>query len=402
MLRDNNAPFHVAIVPIVRTCRKELRERLEEHIKAKGMVVVVPKELPESEIFVPQMVSKEFDPEVVKAWLDYCKVHKKLCQQQAVEVKGMKVIDCDSEPPTVQTYQHGKPYVALSYVWGKAGSDDFPPSTLVGENVPRTIKDAIKVTKDLGYSFLWIDNYCIDQKNDEEKRAQCARMGDIYAGSQITLFALGPDSNYGLPGVSSRPRLRRRQCTAREEWKYKFISTLPDPHLFIKKSVWATRGWTYQEGLFTTRRLFFTDHQIYFECNSMNCVETFKSNLKILHIQDNQRLRSVHRAGQFVCGNSNQYSHLNVEKSQENHRKIDTIRRYQYQIRQYTKREFSYDDDVLNAFAGIADYYAETNARILSLAGLPIPFPLARTWNIAQERLDHLSYALAWKHNVVD
>ncbi len=176
---------------------------------------------------------------------------------------------------------------------------------------------------------------------------------------------------------------------------------MPDPHLSIQQSKWSTRAWTYQEGLFSIRRLFFTDYQVYFECNAMNCVESFKSNLKILHIQNGQRYRAGHRTGKFVCGNSNPYSHLNVRQTAANHRKIDTIRRCQYQICQYTKRELTKKDDILNAFAGIASFYATTNARIASLAGIPIPFPIAKLRNsIAQEGLDHLSYALAWTHHV--
>ena len=264
--------------------------------------------------------------------------------------------------------------------------------------VPLTIRDAIQVTKALGYRFLWVDKYCIDQTSETEKQQQFSRMGDIYAGSQVTIFALGDDSNYGLPGVSSRPRFWQQQCTT--IGKYKFISTMPDPHISIDQSKWSTRGWTYQEGLFSTRRLFFTDYQAYFECNAMNCVETFKSNMKLLHTQSGQRVRAFHRAGKFVCGNSNKYSHLDVKQNKANHRKIDTIRRCQYHIQEYTKKELTNKDDVLNAFAGAARFYAKTTAKIVSLAGIPIPFPIATLGDILPMHLDHLSYALAWTHHI--
>ncbi|KAH8800154.1 heterokaryon incompatibility protein-domain-containing protein [Xylogone sp. PMI_703] len=264
--------------------------------------------------------------------------------------------------------------------------------------IPLTIRDAIQVTKALGYRFLWVDKYCIDQSSETEKQQQCSRMGDIYAGSQLTIFALGSDSNYGLPGVSSRPRSWQRQCTT--IGKYEFIFTMPDPHICISQSKWSTRGWTYQEGLLSTRRLFFNDYHAYFECNAMNCVETFKSNLKILYIETGQRVRAYHRAGKFVCGNSNRFSHLNGKQNKANHRKIDTIRRCQYHIQEYTKRELTNKDDVLNAFAGIARFYARTTAKIVSLAGIPIPFPIAMLGDIRPAHLDHLSYALAWTHYI--
>ena len=132
----------------------------------------------------------------------------------------------------------------------------------------------------------------------------------------------------------------------------------------------------------------------------MNCVESFKSNLKILHIQTGQRFRAYHRAGKFICGNSNKYSHLDVKQNKANHRKIDTIRRCQYHIQEYTKKELTNKDDVLNAFAGAARFYAKTTAKIVSLAGIPIPSPIAMSGDIRRVHLDHLSYALAWTHHI--
>jgi hypothetical protein len=376
----------------------------------------------------------------------------------------MKLIDCESPDLAIEEYFPGDKYIALSYVWGKPSSNETSESAPAGteapqnqgmmkpqskqllmdsrnclnklglnpstknklllsrhssvavkgthhstaasrrpnlrlpEQLPLTIRDAIWVTKSLGYRFLWVDQYCIDQTNDDEKQQQFSRMGDIYAGAEITIFALGNDSNYGLPGVSARQRISPRQHTTIGE--YKFLTTMQDPHVCIKESAWSTRGWTYQEALFSTRRLFFTDFQTYFECNAMNMVESFSSDPRILHVLNGQRLRAYHRAGKYVCGNSNPYSHLNVGQNQANHRKVDTIRRCQYQIRQYTKRELTNQSDILNAFAGVARFYAKTSAKIASVAGIPIPYPIAKLPNIEREGLDHLIYALAWTHRV--
>ncbi|KAM7186271.1 hypothetical protein V8F33_011867 [Rhypophila sp. PSN 637] len=223
-------------------------------------------------------------------------------------------------------------------------------------------------------------------------------MGDIYGGSQLAIFALGDDSEAGLPGVSTTPRLTQQKCRSGQ---YRFMSTMPDPHEFIKYSKWSTRDWTYQEGLFSTRRLFFTNHQVYFECNAMNTTECFKSDLGVLHTNDRQRLRVYHRAGQFVCGNSSPYSHLDIRRSKGNHRKIDTLRRCQHQIATYTRRELTKKNDVLHASAAFARFYAKTHARIASLAGLAVPSPIANLpASRKQEGLDYLTYALAWSHEI--
>jgi len=299
VLREHDAPYHIAVVPFGRGWRDEL----VAHIALKGMVFVMPRGVQESELFVPQQVSENFEPNVVLSWLEVCKQHKRRCRIEAPEVKGMKVIDCYSHDLIIRDYHPNDKYVALSYVWGSPAPNETATSTpaakdmpqgqdtmkakpkgpqLVARNnpnqpkskldvvqkksvpeqesavgskrthraaaapqknpasklpkdIPLTIKDAITVTKALGYRFLWVDKYCIDQDNETEKRQQCGHMGDIYAGSQITIFALGPDSKYGLPGVSSRPRSQRWQYTKIEQ--YEFVSTMPDPHLSIEQSI---------------------------------------------------------------------------------------------------------------------------------------------------------------------
>lgn len=400
-LRIHEAPYHIAVVPIAPKWRTELKK----HLDSRGLVVVLPDGRQESRILQPQPIPEKFDRRKVLSWLKTCKGHRNRCNPKPPEVNGMRLIDCKSDDLAIRDYELGNKYVALSYVWGESGSTG-PAAAPRGssrrnvmklpEDLPLTIRDAIEVTKALRYRYLWVDKYCIDQNNPAEQREQFSRMGDIYAGAQVAIFALGDDSNAGLPGVSSTPRLGQQECRS---GSFRFISTMPDPHEAIKQTKWMTRAWTYQEGLFSTRRLFFIEHQVYFECNAMNEAESFKSNLDVIHTQNGQRFRAYHRAGQFVCGNSTPFSHLDVRQNKANHRKIDMLHRCQHQTAQYTRRELTNKNDVLNAFAAIARFYAKTTAMIASLAGIPIPFPIANLPSSnRQEGLDHLSYALAWSH----
>ncbi|KAK6851482.1 hypothetical protein PG995_011607 [Apiospora arundinis] len=127
---------------------------------------------------------------------------------------------------------------------------------------PATIQDAIQVTMQLGFEYLWVDRYCINQTSIH-KTAQIQQMGQIYYQASLTIFAAaGPDPSYGLPGVS-RARLLPDTVVHHPYT----ITPIPDkPQRYIQQSIWATRGWTYQEAYLSRRRLFFTDVQLYFEC----------------------------------------------------------------------------------------------------------------------------------------
>lgn len=119
----------------------------------------------------------------------------------------LKVIDCRTR--SVVMALPNCEYAALSYVWGPRyemsnwhTSNDRLPSV-----VPRTIDDAISLVRHLGWNYLWIDRYCINQNDDDDKSEQIGRMGDIYAGSTITIIAAaGDDDEFGLLGVGSRCR----------------------------------------------------------------------------------------------------------------------------------------------------------------------------------------------------
>jgi hypothetical protein len=125
-------------------------------------------------------------------------------------------------------------------------------------------------------------------------------MDMIYQGSEVTIVAAaGDDENTGLPGAGS---------TARKIQPYfsfgdiTVISTMPHPHHVIKGSRWMTRGWTLQESILARRRLVFTDDQVYFECNAINCFESISVPMDLVHTKTKDRFYSFMRSGLFNGG----------------------------------------------------------------------------------------------------
>lgn len=88
----------------------------------------------------------------VRTWFDHCIFnHSASCKiLEKVPVPGLRVIDCTTGD-IVPLPEQSSRYAALSYVWGELRNKDL--------EYPRTIKDSIKVTRQMGLDYLWVDRY---------------------------------------------------------------------------------------------------------------------------------------------------------------------------------------------------------------------------------------------------
>jgi len=95
---------------------------------------------------------------ILQDWLNICSTtHKNTCQYQHIkQVEAMKVVDCVSL--SVMKAPEQCDYIALSYVWGDSQSSQNL-SELNGSALPQVVRDAISVTRALGYKYLWVDRY---------------------------------------------------------------------------------------------------------------------------------------------------------------------------------------------------------------------------------------------------
>ncbi|KAI9778426.1 MAG: hypothetical protein M1839_008072 [Geoglossum umbratile] len=92
-------------------------------------------------------------------------------------------------------------YLTLGYCWGKKEFTCLTGANLATfineidiEILPATIRDAIQVTRRLGFSYIWIDALCIPQDSKAEWAAESAKMGSVYRNS--TIAALGASDSF--------------------------------------------------------------------------------------------------------------------------------------------------------------------------------------------------------------
>jgi hypothetical protein len=57
------------------------------------------------------------------------------------------------------------------------------------EILPRTIRDAIEVTRAIDYRYLWVDSLCIIQDDEQDRDFQIAMMDQIYSNADLTIAA---------------------------------------------------------------------------------------------------------------------------------------------------------------------------------------------------------------------
>jgi hypothetical protein len=316
-------------------------------------------------LFYPQVLTRNAEFSQVKDWLNFCVSRHSLCQNNESQVAGLKLLDCETYD--VVPAPTNASYVALSYVWGTSVSRHKRPSTeyrngqVRDPKFTKTICDAAIAARALGYRYLWVDKLCIDQDNAEEKHHQISQMDSIYRSAGVTIIAAcGKDSHYGLPGVDGTPRASQRVV---KFGQVTVFSSLRHPHHHIQSSRWARRGWTLQEAVLSTRRLVFTDDQLYFECNSMHCSENFTPNINLIH-DSRGEIYPCFQSGILSMDGARRFARLQPKGS------FQMCRLYMNLVGQYTKRALTFEEDRPRAFAGIITHFAKKD--IHQLWGVPL------------------------------
>lgn len=204
---------------------------------------------------------------MIQTSLERCRISHSECHRKRSGMSvPLKVVDCQSR--TLCTIDPDASYAALSYVWGNVPAQPLlSPQTLP---LPKTIEDALSVCLRVGIQYMWVDRYCIDQGNPQEKHTLISQMDKIYRGAELTIIAVaGENPAYGLAGVNDTPRRRQIEFQTRDSKL--FVERAPGYQ--VQFSTWIKRGWTYQEVLLSSRRVYFTEWETFFECQSLSAQE---------------------------------------------------------------------------------------------------------------------------------
>ena len=151
------------------------------------------------------------------------------------------------------------------------------------KELPKTFREVIEITRNLGIRYLWIDALCILQDSHRDWRHEAPMMMKVYENSHCNISALAAtDSEQGcffkrLPWCISR-------TVVETSWDNELNGSCDIyPEYFWPSSVDAaplnSRAWVFQERLLAPRILHYGCDQLLWECLELDACETYPDGL---------------------------------------------------------------------------------------------------------------------------
>jgi hypothetical protein len=318
---------------------------------------------------IPKRVGPADDFAMIMMWLATCHIMHPECRPETSTSEGSligeyvnlptRVINVGSmesgqDPFLFETNGLKGVYLTLSHCWGKARVTVTEKSTLDAhkkriplESLPQNFRDAILVTRKLGYQYLWIDSLCIMQDSAEDWEIESSSMAQIYNNSTITLCAANSaaaDEGFlkpRLPLEQRSTKLPHRDRTGSLDGYYYITEPLSNFNEDVEQGPLNKRGWTLQERVLSRRNVFFGKDQLHWECQTARLSENTGPLLRQKFIGPLSGISALRG--------------LSVLPTTD----VSSLYKLWYLIvAEFTKRSLTKGDDVLPALSGIASVFS--------------------------------------------
>ncbi|KAF4971869.1 hypothetical protein FZEAL_9726 [Fusarium zealandicum] len=299
--------------------------------------------------------------DVLVAWWNQCRNEHRSCAigeetrklpTRAINVKELCTTGRIFLEPTQGHLGH---YLALSHCWGgdisvKTTTDNIGSFTtrLPYEKLPATFKDAVSVTRRLGFDYLWVDALCVIQDSQEDWDQESRMMGQTFSHAAIVLAAVDSvDPSAGLitkrtaPDTVEIPAINTKEVEfepGRFPASSKKLVLQPDKHASVSNSVWRRRGWTLQQEALARRIIYFNDKSLWGQF-TWSCGERYWR-------EDGHDKEGNYHSFERVRGDSIHTRLVNIES-------------WYKMVSGYSSRELTHSSDRLRAFQGMASLFSE-------------------------------------------
>ncbi len=235
-------------------------------------------------------------------------------------------------------------YLTLSHRWGESHQMRLTRSSLEEfracipfRALPDAYKDAVTLSRQLGYRYLWIDALCIMQDDTKDWLEQAEAMAAVYHNSDCTIAAhASRHDNDGFLSASLLPAPRRHLVSVeRSQMNHSFLLLKSNFRLQVNQSFLSQRGWVFQERILSPRVLHFVRYYAFFE--------------------DELGIKASDQ-GSRILGLSQDFSpwsdlKISVQDA------VESFAQWYRMIEQYSKCDLTVESDRLPAIAGLANFY---------------------------------------------
>jgi hypothetical protein len=150
-------------------------------------------------------------------------------------------------------FQETFDFIALSYTWGpESPAQDILVTSAECRgwlSVRQNLYEFLKMRRDCGSAWFWIDQICINQGKDDEKAHQVNQMAEVYSVAAVEVW-LGPgfEGSDELMDVIIHESVHSAQIPGAEliMSKQEILELVPSVHRFVSLPYW-TRLWVIQE-----------------------------------------------------------------------------------------------------------------------------------------------------------
>lgn len=239
---------------------------------------------------------------LITKWLHACEEQHRDCKillsgicanEEEDEILPTRVVDVGQHAQNnlhlLDTNGTRGSYVALSHCWGPPSRAPLRTTLpllnifrqeIPWDELPKTFKDAITVTRAIGMRYLWIDSLCIVQDDLEDWKREAQKMGTVYERARITLAASHATSSHdGLfldrPPLPDPVELPYRDETGQEAGSFFVVEDFNDFHAISPENgPLNMRAWATQEWLLSRRMVFYTAESMMWSCKTITQRET--------------------------------------------------------------------------------------------------------------------------------
>ncbi|RAQ98957.1 hypothetical protein DDE82_008736 [Stemphylium lycopersici] len=240
-----------------------------------------------------RLITKSHDPDLrqIKSieWLKKCQSSHERCGGTLPQLMPTRIIDLRDPKAQgrirlkVNTGQHDR-YLALSYSWGlglrhnvKLKRETLEPyqDYIPEQLMTRSHQEALRITRELGYHYLWIDALCIIQGDTMDWEAEACKIAQVYSNAELTIVAgRSDDSAKGFLQLIEEPLLPPQPIPYhRPKLQAAGLRRFGKCFLALNRSIRSgpvdERAWCFQESVLSRRMIVYGMQQLSFKCREI-------------------------------------------------------------------------------------------------------------------------------------